>query len=82
MLIEDHFVINVARRIQPETKPYGPYHEHYLAVELRSPAASTRSEAKVKFDEICVHYPEPQYRCTLTQVVCRGVPLAESSLSK
>lgn len=81
MLIEDHFVINVARRIAPDDQKFGPYHQHYLAVELRHPAASTRGEAQIKFEEICKHYPEPEYRCSLMQVICRGVPLSESSSS-
>ncbi len=79
MLIPDHFVISVARRIQSAKAPYGPYHEHYLSVELQAPAANNRSEAKAKFDEVCRHYPEPQFHCTLTQVVCRAVFVAESS---
>lgn len=79
MLIEDHFVINVARRIQPDTMPFGPYHEHHLAIELRRPAAGTRSEAQTTFEEVCRHYPEPDYHCTLMQVVCRGIPLADSA---
>lgn len=78
MLIEDHFVINVAKRIRPDGQSFGPYHEHYMAVELRAPAASTRGEAIGKFTELCKHYPEPDFKCTLTQVVCRGVLLAES----
>lgn len=78
MLIEDHYIINVSKRIRSADNAFGPYHQHYLAVELRQPAAGTRSEAIGKFDEVCRHYPEPEYRCTLMQVVCRGVPLAES----
>lgn len=79
MMVEDHFIINVARRVKPDVEAFGPYHEHHLSVELHRAAAATRSQAQEKFAEVCVHYPEPEYRCTLTQVVCRGVLLAESS---
>lgn len=82
MLIEDHFVINIAKRVNPDTKRFGPYHQHHMAVELRPGSASTRGEALEKFAEVCKHYPEPEYRCSLMQVVCRGVPLAESSPSR
>lgn len=79
MLIEDHFIINVAKRIQAETADFGPYHEHHLAVELHRAAAATRSQAMERFEEVCKHYPEPEFRCTLTQVVCSGVLLSDSS---
>jgi hypothetical protein len=81
MLVEDHFIINVAKRVKADSERFGPYHQHHMAIELRAGAASTRGEALEKFAEVCDKYPEPEYRCSLMQVVCRGVPLAESSPS-
>lgn len=79
MLIEDHFVVTVSRRIQAEGENFGPYHQHHMSIELRHPAVCNRKEAIGRFKEICRHYPEPEFRCSLMQVVCRGVPLADSS---
>lgn len=78
MLVEDHFVINVARRIGHVDKKFGPYHQHYMSIELQRSAVTNRREAIERLAEVCRNYPEPEYRCTLTQVVCRGILVADS----
>jgi len=79
MLIEDHFVINVARRIGAD-RLAGPYHQHHMSIELQRSAVSNRREAIERLAEVCKNYPEPEFRCTLTQVVCRGILVADSEM--
>lgn len=78
MLVEDHFVVNVAKRIGSGDRALGPYHQHYMSIELNRPAVSNRREAIDRFAEVCRNYPEPAYSCTLTQVVCRGIFVCNS----
>lgn len=78
MLIEDHFVANVAKRIGGIDRKFGPYHQHHMSIELPKAAVANRKEAIERFAEVCRNYPEPEYYCTLTLVTCRAVHIADS----
>jgi hypothetical protein len=67
--MHDHFIINVARRVKPNTEAFGPYHEHHMRVEI--PAGTTKGEARDRFKELAAKYPEPDFQVALSQVVVR-----------
>jgi hypothetical protein len=77
---EDHFSINVARRVKPDTAEFGPYHQHVMRITV--PATKTKKEAIEVYDGVCERYPEPEFKVTLTQNVYRGRTVACSSGGK
>lgn len=76
MSMADHYTINVARRIAPDTKPFGPYHTHVMKMEL--PHGCTKQEATEIFTDACARYPEPNFKLSMTEWVCRGYQRGES----
>ena len=67
--MEDHYAINVARRVKPDTEPFGPYHEHLFKVTM--PASNTKAEALAVFQDMCKRYPEPEFNVMLSHTVVR-----------
>lgn len=64
------YSVNIARRVKPDTEPFGPYHTHHLKVLL---PATTKREALELYDELHAKYPEPEYQLMLMQDVKRTV---------
>jgi hypothetical protein len=75
--MEDYYSINVAVRIAPESKPFGPYHEHMMKITI--PAGRTKREAVEIYNDVCSRYPEPVYKVTLSENVYRTSVVRESS---
>lgn len=76
--MEDHYSINVARRIKPESSPFGPYHSHMFKVTM--PASNTKAEALSIYNDLCAKYPEPEFNVMLSQTVVRTTYIKNSGV--
>lgn len=48
---------------------------HFAKVEL---GQDFEENARVKFEELCIRFPSPEWRLTLSRVECFGKTLADS----
>lgn len=64
----DYYSINVARRIKPDSAPFGPYHTHHFKAVL---PATTKREALEAYDEMVQKFPEPDFQVMLMHTVER-----------
>jgi hypothetical protein len=76
--MEDHYSVNIARRIRPETERFGPYHEHMFRVTV--PASNTKAEALEVYEGLCARYPEPAFNVTLSHTVVRSTAVKNSGV--
>lgn len=67
--MEDHYSLNIARRIKPDSAPFGPYYTHHFKVVL--PGRVTKREALEVYDELVQKYPEPDFQVMLMHTVVR-----------
>lgn len=74
--MEDHFSINVARRVKPDTARFGPYHEHLFRATM--PASNTKVEALAVFEDLSRKFPEPDFRVSLSRTIVRSTTVKES----
>ena len=65
----DHYTINVAKRIRHDTEPFGPYHTHYLTVQIHF--STPKAAAREIYADVCQRFPEPEFRCELYEQVER-----------
>lgn len=73
-MIEDHYEINVSKK---EKKIYDieERYYHFCKIEIRT---INEENAMEKFRTICEKFYAPEYKCTLTKVICRSEIIVEN----
>lgn len=73
-MIEDHYEINVSRKEKMIYDMEERYY-HFCKIEI---GETNEEKAMEKYRIICEKFRTPEYKCTLTKVICRGETIVEN----
>lgn len=74
-MIEDHYEINVARKERKYIDDKEEKYYHFCKIEIGEIIEENVME---KYRIICEKFRAPEYKCTLTKVICRGELIVEN----
>lgn len=74
-MIEDHYEINVSRKERKYIYDMEERYYHFCKIEIRE---TNEENAMEKYRIICKKFRTPEYKCTLTKVICRGETIVEN----
>ncbi len=74
-MIEDHYEINVSRKERKYMYDMEERYCHFCKIEIKE---TNEEKAMEKYRIICEKFRTPEYKCTLTKVICRGEIIVEN----